>query len=256
METQYKPLIEALLFISSDPITPKEIKQVVGISEETIVDIINNLSKEYDETGRGFQIRKLGKGYSISTRPEFAEYVRELCQPKIKQRLTQAALETLAIIAYKQPITRAEIEDIRGVKVEKALITLHKRGLIQELGRKHTIGTPIIYGTTEQFLQYFDLEDLSQLPDPAEFSLVEKGELFEETLHSGEREELFEETLGSDDELSLSLELSIETTENHFSGDNYLKDNYLKDNYSRDNYSRDNYSKDNYSKDNYSGSTD
>ena len=225
METQYKALIEALLFISSDPISPKEIKQVVGISEETIVEIINYLSQEYDETGRGFQIRKLGRGYSFCTRPEYAEYIRELCQPKIKQRLTQAALETLAIIAYKQPITRAEIEDIRGVKVEKALITLHKRGLIQELGRKHTIGTPIIYGTTQQFLQYFDLEDLSQLPSPAELSLIEKSELLEETLNSDEKEQLFEETLNQDVKEEL-LEEKLDLTE---------KEQFLEDTFSPDN---------------------
>ncbi len=186
MELQYKQLIEALLFIATDPLTPLEIERVVGISKKSIVDSIEELKKEYDETGRGFQIRKIGKGYSICTRPEFAEYIRELYQPKVKQRLTQAALETLAIIAYKQPITRAEIEDIRGVKAEKALITLQKRGIIQELGRKQTIGTPIIYGTTDAFLQYFDLEDLSDLPEPAEFSLLEQKAFIEEAMEEDE----------------------------------------------------------------------
>lgn len=192
MNNQYKPLIEALLFVSTDPVTSEEIERVVGISEKTVIELIEELANEYDQGGRGIQMRKIGKGYIIATRPEFAEYIRELYHPKVQQRLTQAALETLAIIAYKQPITRSEIEDIRGVKVEKALITLQKRGLIQELGRKHTIGTPIIYGTTDLFLQYFDLEDLSQLPEPAEFSLLEKKAFVEEAIADDEelREEL------------------------------------------------------------------
>lgn len=192
MNNQYKPLIEALLFVSTDPVSSEEIERVVGISEKTVIELIEELANEYDQGGRGIQMRKIGKGYIIATRPEFAEYIRELYHPKVQQRLTQAALETLAIIAYKQPITRSEIEDIRGVKVEKALITLQKRGLIQELGRKHTIGTPIIYGTTDLFLQYFDLEDLSQLPEPAEFSLLEKKAFIEEAIADDEefREEL------------------------------------------------------------------
>ncbi|AZR74795.1 SMC-Scp complex subunit ScpB [Anoxybacter fermentans] len=191
MEDQYKPLIEALLFVSTDPLTPEEIERVVGISKETIEKLIQTLAEEYDKTGRGFQIQKLGKGYSICTRPEYAEYIRELYQPKVQQRLSQASLETLAIIAYKQPITRAEIEEIRGVKVEKALLTLQKRGLIQELGRKNTIGTPILYGTTEKFLQYFGLKDLSELPEPAEFSLLEKKDVVKEAIE--EDEELAED---------------------------------------------------------------
>ncbi len=191
MNNQYKPLIEALLFIANEPVTPDEIERVVGISEQSIIEQIEELRQEYDTTGRGFQIRKVGKGYTIATRPEFAEYIRELYHPKVQQRLTQAALETLAIIAYKQPITRSEIEDIRGVKVEKALITLQKRGLVEELGRKHTIGTPIIYGTTDLFLQYFDLEDLSQLPEPSEFSLLEQKAFIEEAI--AEDDDLAEE---------------------------------------------------------------
>lgn len=189
MENQYKPIIEALLFIATEPLAADEIERVLGISAKTVAGLIDELSDEYDETGRGFQIRKVGRGYSICTRPEYAVYIRELYQPKVQQRLTQAALETLAIIAYKQPITRAEIEDIRGVKAEKALITLQKRGLIHEMGRKHTIGTPIIYGTTDAFLQYFGLGDLSELPDPSEFKLLEQNAINPEGL---EDEELYE----------------------------------------------------------------
>lgn len=186
MDHKYKPIVEALLFIATESLRPEEIKRVVGVSEESIVDIIDTLRQEYEETERGFMVRRIGKGYSITTRPEYAEYIRELYQPKVQQRLTQAALETLAIIAYKQPITRAEIEEIRGVKAEKALITLQKRGLIQELGRKQTIGTPIIYGTSEEFLQYFGMEDLSQLPEPTEFSLMEQKAFIEEQMEEDE----------------------------------------------------------------------
>lgn len=200
MDHKYKPIVEALLFIATEPLRPDEIKRVVGISEESIVDIIGTLRQEYEAMERGFMVRRIGKGYSIATRPEYAEYIRELYQPKVQQRLTQAALETLAIIAYKQPITRAEIEEIRGVKAEKALITLQKRGLIRELGRKQTIGTPIIYGTSEEFLQYFGLEDLSRLPEPTEFSLMEQKAFIEEQIKEDESfakelEELDYETL-------------------------------------------------------------
>lgn len=191
MDNRYKPLIEALLFVSSEPISLEEIQRVVGISKNTVAELIEELAGDYEIGGRGVQVRKVGQAYTIASRPEFAEYIRELYHPKVQQRLTQAALETLAIIAYKQPITRSEIEDIRGVKVEKALITLQKRGLIQELGRKQTIGTPIIYGTTDLFLQYFGLEDLSQLPEPAEFTLLEKKAFVEEAL--ADDEELSEE---------------------------------------------------------------
>lgn len=189
MEEQYKPIIEALLFIATEPLVPGEIERVLGISAETVLDVIEGLRREYDESGRGFQVRRVGKGYSIVTRPEYAEYIRELFQPKVQQRLTQAALETLAIIAYKQPITRGEIEDIRGVKVEKALITLQKRNLIHEMGRKHTIGTPIIYGTTGEFLAYFGLGDLSELPEPSEFALLEQNAAIPDGV---EDEELYE----------------------------------------------------------------
>lgn len=198
MENQYKPIVEALLFIATEPLLPEEVERVLGLSKKTVVDVIEELAREYEETDRGFQIRKMGKGYAICTRPEYAEYIRELFQPKVQQRLTQAALETLAIIAYKQPITRGEIEDIRGVKVEKALITLQKRGLIQEMGRKHTIGTPIIYGTTDEFLQYFGLSDLTDLPAPADFKLLEKkmnpDGIEEEELYEGMEEE-FEQAM-------------------------------------------------------------
>lgn len=174
MDTQYKPLIEALLFIATEPLPPGELERVIGISAETVKETIDMLAREYEETGRGFQVKRMGQGYSIVTRPEYAEYIREFFQPKVQQRLTQAALETLAIIAYKQPITRAEIEEIRGVKVEKALITLQKRNLIKEMGRKHTIGTPIIYGTTDEFFQYFGLKDLTELPKPSDLILYEQ----------------------------------------------------------------------------------
>lgn len=222
MEHQYKPIIEALLFIATEPLIPEEVERVLGITVDTVLDVIETLRKEYDESDRGFQVRKMGKGYSIVTRPEYAEYIRELFQPKVQQRLTQAALETLAIIAYKQPITRGEIEDIRGVKVEKALITLQKRNLIQEMGRRHTIGTPIIYGTTDEFLEYFGLADLSELPEPSEFALLEQNATIpdgaeDEELYPGMEEE-FEEAmqelhedlqnvqLGTDEEVAESLE--------------------------------------------------
>lgn len=156
--------LEALLFASDESITLQDLSRASGLKSKELLEYLKVLQKEYDKESHGLTIKKYNDSYLITTKPEHVTAIQELHKKGPITRLSQAALETLAIIAYKQPVTRAEIEEIRGVKAEKTLLTLNKYGLIQELGRMETIGNPIVYGTTKTFLKQFDLEDLSQLP--------------------------------------------------------------------------------------------
>ncbi len=158
-----KAILEALLLASPEPLSLKRIAEVIGLDEKDARILVEDLSKEYEQPGRGLHIREMAGGYVLTTRPEYAEYVEQLLQPKARG-LSHAALETLAIIAYRQPITKAEMEGVRGVKVDHAVQTLVERGLVREVGRKDAPGRPVLYGTTQQFLQYFGLKDLSELP--------------------------------------------------------------------------------------------
>ncbi|SDC01325.1 MULTISPECIES: SMC-Scp complex subunit ScpB [unclassified Candidatus Frackibacter] len=190
MVKSQKALIEALLFTTSEPLHIKEIKEVTELGARKIKEIIKEIRDDYDNPNRGVQLLDVNGGYQIRTKPEYEEYIKELHKPEINNRLTQASLETLTIVAYKQPVTRAEVQDIRGVNVEKPLKTLQKRGLVIELGRKETIGNPIIYGTSDKFLEYFGLNDLSELPSPQDFSELNEETLLEEELEDEELEEL------------------------------------------------------------------
>ncbi|HBG15647.1 MAG TPA: SMC-Scp complex subunit ScpB [Firmicutes bacterium] len=157
-------VIEALIFASSEPVTLKEIAVILEISEVTVKQIVEDLMKEYKNQRRGIQIMEVVDGYHFVTNPECAIYLEKLRKVPRQTPLSQAALETLAIVAYKQPITRAEIEVLRGVRVDSSLSTLVERGLIQEAGRKDGPGRPILYVTTKDFLKYFGLKNLDDLP--------------------------------------------------------------------------------------------
>ncbi|NLW56954.1 MAG: SMC-Scp complex subunit ScpB [Firmicutes bacterium] len=157
-------VIEALIFASSEPVKSKEMATILELTEETVKELIRGLQQEYQENGRGIQIIEVAEGYQFLTNPECAPYVEKLKKVPRQPSLSQAALETLAIIAYKQPITRAEIEMLRGVRVDSSLSTLLERGLIQEAGRKDGPGRPILYVTTTDFLKYFGLNTLDDLP--------------------------------------------------------------------------------------------
>ncbi|SJZ62997.1 SMC-Scp complex subunit ScpB [Selenihalanaerobacter shriftii] len=170
MDKSQRALIEALLFTATEPLQVKELKRVTELSSGQIKNKLKKLKEEYSQSDRGIQLLKLNNGYQLRTKPEYESYINDLHQPEVDNKLTQASLETLTIVAYKQPVTRAEVEDVRGVNVEKPLKTLQKRGLIVELGRKETIGNPIIYGTSDKFLEYLGLNDLSELPEPEEFA--------------------------------------------------------------------------------------
>ncbi|KXZ39919.1 segregation and condensation protein B [Alkalithermobacter thermoalcaliphilus JW-YL-7 = DSM 7308] len=169
-------IIESILFAFADPISPKDIKNILN-DDITISDIrkeIEFLMKEYKKNNRGIQIIRLDDKYQMCTNKEYESYIKKILQPKKKKTLTQAALETLAIIAYKQPITKVEIEDIRGVKSDKAINTLIENNLIKEAGRLDKIGKPILYKTTDEFLKVFGLQSLKDLPELESFKEEEK----------------------------------------------------------------------------------
>lgn len=186
MENIYKNIIEALIFSSDEPLSNSEIiKAIKGIDgEDTSIssDDINNsidlLNQEYEVTGRAVKIVKIAGGYLFATREEYAKYIGYLSSEKSKRRLSQAALETLAIIAYKQPITKPELESIRGVNSDYILATLLDKKLITISGRAETIGRPLLYTTTDEFLKYFGLNSLSDLPKPREIEDIMQDEDF------------------------------------------------------------------------------
>lgn len=162
-----KGVIEGLLFISGDEgIAAKEISEITQVPEDEIIDLIEDMKADFRRAERGIQIVEVAKAYQLTTLPEHAEYFERLASSPSQSTLSQAALETLAIIAYKQPLTRTEIEEIRGVKCEKALNTLISKQLIREAGRAEGIGRPILYATTKDFLEHFGLRELSDLPPP------------------------------------------------------------------------------------------
>ncbi len=162
-------IIEALLFIANEPLTQKRLCELTGEDESEIISVINELQKEYISQNRGFQLREISGGYRFYTHPGYAAYVEKLVLSSDYRRLTQAAIETLAIIAYKQPVTRAEISAIRGVNVDAVLYSLQDKGLIRELGREKSPGSPFLYGTTQAFLEKFNLKDISELPSLESF---------------------------------------------------------------------------------------
>lgn len=156
-------VLEALLFVSSDPVPLDVLAEVSGLSPDEAKQLLARLADEYTEQGRGWRLEEVAGGYRLSTRPEHSTYIERLLRSP-QHGLSNAALETLAIIAYQQPATRLEIEHIRGVKADRSLATLLGKGLIKEVGRKEGLGRPILYGTTEIFLRHFGLRDLEDLP--------------------------------------------------------------------------------------------
>lgn len=155
--------IECLLFVAGEPLTLSAIARALQCDELSAEAALRELQLRLGVTGSGLQVVSIAGGYQLSTRPEYAEAVGRLLT-RSRAKLSRAALETLAIIAYRQPVTQAEIEAVRGVAAGSVLRTLLDRRLIAEVGRKATVGRPILYGTTPEFLHYFALSDLGDLP--------------------------------------------------------------------------------------------
>ncbi len=166
-------MLEALVFASPHPITPRQIAEVMGgVPKAAWEAALSELKDEYARDGRGLQLVEVAAGYQITTRPEYNDWVRELLDPRAPTRLSIQALETLAVIAYKQPVTLPEIIDLRGVKSGGVIKTLLEKRLIRITGRKEVVGRPMLYGTTKEFLLQFGLKDLSELPRIEEFAEV------------------------------------------------------------------------------------
>ena len=170
MSDELKPIIEALIFASPDPLTPKTLFLLLdGEPPEDVERALEALRADYEERG-GLQMVQVAGGYQICTRPELHEWVRRLFHEHSKQRLSVQALETLAVIAYKQPITGPEIAEIRGVNTSAVVGTLLERQLVKVVGRKQVVGRPFVYATTREFLNRFGLSDLSDLPKVEEMA--------------------------------------------------------------------------------------
>lgn len=164
-----KSVIEGLLFaVGDEGIELKQLAAIIEIDIDTVNDLIHDMQGDFKREKRGIQIVQLADSYQLTTLPEHAKYFERLATSPNNSTLSQAALETLGIVAYKQPITKADIEEIRGVQSERALKTLLNKELIKEVGRMDAIGRPILYGTTKEFLDYFGLKNLNELPPLAE----------------------------------------------------------------------------------------
>jgi len=171
---EIRAVLEALIFASDQPITAREIGQVLGagVPREDWEAALDELKAEYARDGRGLQLAEIAGGWQITTRPEYNDWVRELLDPQRPTRLSIQALETLAVIAYKQPVTQPEVIELRGVKSGGVVKTLLEKRLIRITGRKEVVGRPMLYGTTKQFLLHFGLKDLGELPRIEEFAEV------------------------------------------------------------------------------------
>jgi segregation and condensation protein B len=179
-----RAIIESLLFVSEVPLSLSKLKSILSMyTHVEITEALQELQQEYGGAEHGFFLTEVAQGYQFRSKPEYGEWIRKL-KKITPTRLSQAALETLAIIAYRQPILRAEVESIRGVDVGGILRLLLEKKLIKILGRKNVPGRPIIYGTTQKFLEFFSLKDIASLP-----TLEEIGELSDHNMSSREGEE-------------------------------------------------------------------
>ncbi len=168
--------IEAILFVAGEPVRIEELAKALNVTVRAVENEVIKLKDEYDFHQRGFTLKRFGHQVQLATRALYAADVVHLLQPVQKQSLTQAAMETLAVVAYKQPVTRAEVEQVRGVKCDYSLQSLMNKELIMEVGRKEALGRPILYGTTENFLAHFGMTTLDDLPPMPEAPQPEKPE--------------------------------------------------------------------------------
>ena len=203
-------IIEALIFGSDEPLTIRQIMDILGSSEhagprirmkeDEVLGVIRELNGTYVQQGRSFRVIQVAGGFQFATMPEFADWLGRMVKEKSKRKLTQATIETLSVIAYKQPVTKPEVEAIRGVNADYAISKLMERGLVTIVGRSASPGRPLLYGTTSEFLKHFGLNDLSELPKPREIEeiMADQGFEMEKELlkRMGKTDEEIEETLG------------------------------------------------------------
>lgn len=158
-------IIEAVLFVTGESVEISALSKGLESPELEVVRALEYLGEDMDRNKRGMRLKRFGTRVQMTTRAEWAPYIEKMLQPVQKQSLSQAALETLSIVAYKQPVTKLEVEAIRGVKCDYSIQSLAAKGLIEEVGRKEALGRPILYGTTDRFLAHFGLESIADLPE-------------------------------------------------------------------------------------------
>jgi segregation and condensation protein B len=210
---ELKAILEAVLFVSSEPVPLARLMSILGtVSRTEVVQALGVLAHDLDQDGRGIQLVQIAGGYRLVTKQEYGPWLKRMDKSKAAQKLSRSALESLAIIAYKQPLVRSEIEEIRGVETSGVLRTLCERKLVRIVGRKDVPGRPIMYGTTKFFLEHFGLQDLSQLPPLREFK--ELGDSEQALLPIEEESLTVVETSETrySDELSASSNLAVGET--------------------------------------------
>ncbi len=206
---ELKAILEAVLFVSPEPVPVARLMSILGrVSRTEVIQALGLLTHDLDQDGRGIQLVQVAGGYRLVTKQEHAPWLKRMDKAKAAQKLSRSALESLAIIAYKQPLVRAEIEEIRGVETSGVLRTLCERKLVRIVGRKDVPGRPIMYGTTKFFLEHFGLQDLSQLPPLREFKELGESEqallpIEEELLEAAETAEM-----PSSEEFSVTSDLA------------------------------------------------
>jgi len=174
-DTELRAIIEALIFVADEPISAKAIADVVDTDRGVVEAAVQDLVKEYESRPGGLQLREIAGGWQIATKAEHHEHIRAYLKSKPSAKLSLASLETLAVIAYRQPVTVPEILEIRGVQSPSAIKTLLDKRLIVAKGRKETVGRPMMYGTSKEFLIQFGLKDLSELPSIEDFQDLAGG---------------------------------------------------------------------------------
>jgi segregation and condensation protein B len=174
-EATIKSIIEAILFANDKPVLVEQIKNDLfqDLEPSRIRDILNELKSEYENQNRGLRIVEVAGGFQMVTSPTFADYLKKFYRGQKKERLSRPTLETLAIIAYKQPVTKLQIKSIRGVDIDGIINSLKEAGMIRTVGRRRAPGRPFLYGTTRQFLEHFGLKSLEDLPNVENFSKME-----------------------------------------------------------------------------------
>lgn len=160
-----KSAFESMMFIWGEPLPAKDAGNVLGIDTDEALEIMRELAEEYEQEGRGIVIREVNGSFQYVTRETNADYIERLCTPVKIRRLSQSALEVLAIVAYRQPVTKGEIEAIRGIKCDRVMEGLVAKGLVEAVGRSQAIGRPVLYGTTDTFLKNFGFTSLKDLPE-------------------------------------------------------------------------------------------
>lgn len=163
MREETKAAIEALLFASGERVSEEVLMEILHLGKNDLDQIMAEMIADYTGSQRGIQVLKLDGGYIMATKTEFSLVVGQLVKP-VNRRMSPAALETLAVVAYRQPVSKTEIEQIRGVKADRVIASLMEKGLIKEVGRKAAPGRPVLYGTTHEFLKVFSLSTLEELP--------------------------------------------------------------------------------------------